>query len=138
MSSLIKLTFLTIFFFLIGKKQKYYKAKIKKGIQERRIRIIHRKYTKRNPKGKQTRQWTKPLPEGPAAHRIEQNKKKDLPSLQPGQKIYQRIRLFDTMSIGQCPHITQEETFCPLIRSYLIFKNQQVPILTFLTIVTSK
>ena len=55
-------------------------------------------------------------------------KQKILPSPQPSHKIYQRVRLFDAVSICQCPQSTQEEAFCPLIRSNLIFKNQQVPI----------
>ena len=38
-------------FFLIGKKQIYYKAIKNKETQGRRFQIIHRKYTKRNPKG---------------------------------------------------------------------------------------
>ena len=39
------------FFFLIDKKQIYYKARKYKETQGRRFQIIHRKYTKRNPKG---------------------------------------------------------------------------------------
>ena len=115
-------------FFFIDKKQIYYKAK---------------KTNKRTPSTKVPKHTQEVYIEEPkrledktkdktAIRRTgvpkKRTKQKILPSPQPSHKIYQRVRLFDAVSICQCPQSTQEEAFCPLIRCNLIFKNQQVPI----------
>ena len=123
-----------IFFFFIDKKQIYYKAKIKKKKPKQEgsksyTGSIQRGTQKASIQDKGRNHYGTTRRSGSPKKRTKH--KKDLPSPQPSQKIYQRVRLFDTMSIGQCPQFTQEETFCHLIRSYLIFKNQQVPILPY-------
>ena len=111
-----------MFFFFIDKKQIYYKAKIKKRNPSKKVPNHTQEVYKEEPKrlAYKTKDETTTRRSGSPKKRTKH--KKDLPSPQPGQKIYQRVRLFDTMSIGQCPQFTQEETFCPLIRSYLIFE----------------
>ena len=119
-----------IFFFFIDKKQIYYKAKIKKRNPSKKDPNHTQEVYKEEPKRLADKTKDKTATRRSGSPKKRTKHKKDLPSPQPGQKIYQRVRLFDTMSIGQCPQFTQEETFCPLIRSYLIFKNQQVPIVS--------
>ena len=113
-------------FFFIDKKQIYYKAKIQRNPRKKFPNHTQEVYKE------EPNRLTEKTQEQTATQRFVSPKKRtkhknDLLSPQPGQKIHQRIRLFDTMSICHCPQFTQEKKFCPLIRSCLIFKNQQIP-----------